>query len=629
MADCPKTHPIFGKSTILKSGFSLLFDFQGSIIMRKNCKIRRKTGLILLLFLVAFPITKSQTSFFKFVENPQDYFNQRIVRLPNGGMVIGDSSLKSLQNGLNGKIFATKIDPCGNVEWSYAYERPSQYLELKDITVNDQGEIFLFGSAYEGLDERVFLLKLKPSGASIAFNQINTGTVDHFSYSMDWQAGQIMIYGLLLDWNIQKQGFLAVFDERLNYKWGKRFTPFESFGEGVITKDNGFLGRSGPYIYRFSESGELDWALRLENEPVISPVAGPVEVNGGFIFEAFENNQAFIFKLGYSGELLWKSDLFPSSPYGAAIQTVYDGSILVFYNAPGDAGNFLSQLKLNASGDVLFQKRMVTDEVLNTGNLYAKSDSRNFVTLTGNAALPAGSSLVGTDFLIQFPINEESNECFAWETVNHLLPNNVRPNLVYFDTLVMNANIRSEYNGTIKSYPVEAPFYNACLAEDKIKVIVVDSILPCGIDWLVTLPSAEFSWEDIGAEKKRVLVEPGVYRAKNQNCDALTVYEYRLEKSACNCVAYLPNAFSPNEDGQNDLLLPFGNCTFLHVETQVFDRWGNLVFEGNNPEKIWDGTIKGEKAPSGVYIVKMVFEASDETGSMQFGSHIQDVLLIR
>ncbi len=70
-----------------------------------------------------------------------------------------------------------------------------------------------------------------------------------------------------------------------------------------------------------------------------------------------------------------------------------------------------------------------------------------------------------------------------------------------------------------------------------------------------------------------------------------------------NCPFYeLPNTFTPNGDGQNDLFVPFPYCFVESVDFQVFNRWGELVFQTENPDLNWDGTnIKGEQLSEGVY----------------------------
>lgn len=63
---------------------------------------------------------------------------------------------------------------------------------------------------------------------------------------------------------------------------------------------------------------------------------------------------------------------------------------------------------------------------------------------------------------------------------------------------------------------------------------------------------------------------------------------------------FIPNAFSPDGDGNNDILYVRG--IFIEdLQLLIFDRWGNLVFETRSQENGWDGTYKERKLDPGVY----------------------------
>jgi gliding motility-associated-like protein len=61
----------------------------------------------------------------------------------------------------------------------------------------------------------------------------------------------------------------------------------------------------------------------------------------------------------------------------------------------------------------------------------------------------------------------------------------------------------------------------------------------------------------------------------------------------------IPNIFTPNADGYNDKF-EYKNQEHWNFETQVFNRWGDLVFENKSSEN-WDGYYKGNKVSAGVY----------------------------
>lgn len=64
---------------------------------------------------------------------------------------------------------------------------------------------------------------------------------------------------------------------------------------------------------------------------------------------------------------------------------------------------------------------------------------------------------------------------------------------------------------------------------------------------------------------------------------------------------FIPNAFSPNDDQQNDILFVKGN-TIETMHIAIYDRWGEKVFETNDKNIGWDGTFKGAKVAPAVYV---------------------------
>lgn len=73
---------------------------------------------------------------------------------------------------------------------------------------------------------------------------------------------------------------------------------------------------------------------------------------------------------------------------------------------------------------------------------------------------------------------------------------------------------------------------------------------------------------------------------------------------------YIPNTFSPNGDGSNDRFYPRGRGLNSVKSLQIFNRWGEIVFENksflvNDPLQGWDGTYKGKKPQPDVYIYQI------------------------
>ncbi|GDX52120.1 hypothetical protein LBMAG27_11670 [Bacteroidota bacterium] len=89
------------------------------------------------------------------------------------------------------------------------------------------------------------------------------------------------------------------------------------------------------------------------------------------------------------------------------------------------------------------------------------------------------------------------------------------------------------------------------------------------------------------------------------------------------CEMYIPNAFSPNRDGTNDIFIPFGS-EVTHVYMRVYNRWGQMVYAGSSSDKSykgWNGYIGSDEAAVGVYsyVISATFinnETKEYTGNV-------------
>jgi gliding motility-associated-like protein len=72
------------------------------------------------------------------------------------------------------------------------------------------------------------------------------------------------------------------------------------------------------------------------------------------------------------------------------------------------------------------------------------------------------------------------------------------------------------------------------------------------------------------------------------------------------CDVYIPDAFSPNGDGENDEFKVYGHC-ITELTLQVFDRWGNQVFKGGDPSAAWDGSYGGSIMNTGTYVYQVQY----------------------
>ncbi|GAB3947689.1 hypothetical protein GCM10028805_20410 [Spirosoma harenae] len=93
-------------------------------------------------------------------------------------------------------------------------------------------------------------------------------------------------------------------------------------------------------------------------------------------------------------------------------------------------------------------------------------------------------------------------------------------------------------------------------------------------------------------------------------------------------IVYVPDAFTPNNDGVNDTLAFFLRASAANsYSVKIFNRWGNPVFTSQNAAEQWDGTFGGMPCPAGPYtwIITRQSSASTRNKQIQTGR----VLLIR
>ncbi len=94
--------------------------------------------------------------------------------------------------------------------------------------------------------------------------------------------------------------------------------------------------------------------------------------------------------------------------------------------------------------------------------------------------------------------------------------------------------------------------------------------------------------------------------------------ESELSTTVCidNCPYYeLPNTFTPNGDGHNDLFKPTKNIFIQYVDFKVYNQWGNLVFETTDAAINWDGTtFNNKQLADGTYYYTCIVYESRVTG---------------
>lgn len=124
---------------------------------------------------------------------------------------------------------------------------------------------------------------------------------------------------------------------------------------------------------------------------------------------------------------------------------------------------------------------------------------------------------------------------------------------------------------------------------------------------LPVFPGQTYTWFDQSSGNVKVFPREGKYFVKASTECGDTILRFEIMDTSCLCEFYVPNAFSPNNDGVNDVFGIEAQCNLIEYTLKIFNRWGEVLYESNNMNDVWDGTYKGELVPVGVYFYLLEF----------------------
>nr|WP_295869862.1 gliding motility-associated C-terminal domain-containing protein [uncultured Chitinophaga sp.] len=123
---------------------------------------------------------------------------------------------------------------------------------------------------------------------------------------------------------------------------------------------------------------------------------------------------------------------------------------------------------------------------------------------------------------------------------------------------------------------------------------------------LVLSPGAGFDsyrWQDGSTKPTFTVNQAGRYRVQVKNrcgtaVDAINITE-------CSPEIFLPNAFSPNGDGKNDIFRIVNYHGQQIIDFSIYNRWGECIFLTTDARQGWNGTFRGQLQPLGTYVYKL------------------------
>ncbi len=133
------------------------------------------------------------------------------------------------------------------------------------------------------------------------------------------------------------------------------------------------------------------------------------------------------------------------------------------------------------------------------------------------------------------------------------------------------------------------------------------------------MPNATYTWQDGSNDSTYKVTQAGTYWVSAYFPDYnITTYDtINIMYKDCDTTEkiipdiYIPNSFTPNGDGKNDVFNIKTVYEFSEFKLVIYNRWGDMIFESEDINKGWDGTYKVKPVPLGVYVYQLTATIKD------------------
>jgi len=336
---------------------------------------------------------------------------------------------------------------------------------------------------------------------------------------------------------------------------------------------------------------------------------------GGAYFQGANagSSDAFILKFNNTGLLLW------ATYYGGSGNEVFkeydglaiDGCGKVYVAFSTQSGNIPTQVSCGNSSYIDTSYGGSQDEFIvqfdNSGNrLWASYIGGDTVDGRGILAIDTNDNLfMGGEFAFytnssDLPMANPGGGAYFDNTPNGEDDSYILKFIPSYDTATIASTVCDSYTSSSGNYI----WTSSGTYTDTV-------ITPCGCDTIYTINLTinstttstdvqtacdSFTWIDSNTYTASTNTPTNTLVAAN-GCDSIVILNLQIN---CDFFVYLPNAFTPNGDGANDMLYIRGS-EVENITIKIFDRWGNIVFESIDILNGWDGKTKGIPANQGVY----------------------------
>ncbi|MFN0213432.1 MAG: gliding motility-associated C-terminal domain-containing protein [Saprospiraceae bacterium] len=578
----------------------------------------------ILLLLAFLPDLLSAQAFFQ--KTYDHFFTDRantVEVLPNGNIVVAGAT--ALQNSSMQNMQVVMLNEMGEKLWAKNYASGPR-TEALDIMRAADGNLLVVYDAFNASGEaKASWMKINPLNGSIVWSRraIPSSRLPKISRLQD---GYLLTGDFVIS-PTDRDAMAVKINENGDVVWYKIFGEpgYEQLGE-CWQDPTGIIHCSGYHIEinesqgiyaRFNAVGDMPGAIQRysigDNTDLLSHVS-PLE-NNGLLFAG--NSQGFNDNFARAWTVTTDRDgnLKTSYTYGidgkhigvTDLITLPGDQFVLSLGRPSPSGTPATLIKINGNndmlwqntykgdgtGNILWQVKPYEDGFVTTGTSTSGNQNNFFLAKTDEKG-KAGDCCPASSGLKRQVVTPEQTAFVPNETIGFQAQNAI---LTLMDVPIITNTI---------CLPIDVNFELAdstlCPGECT-QISLLDNI--AGVDYTLSIIGAEpdptISGRICHTDGGQIIVtRKGTFNGCENELSKI------VEIGAKEDV--FPNAFTPNGDGANDVFRPVFPCEVVYSNLKVFSRWGELVFETDEPATGWDGQINGLDAPSDVYVWWLEYE---------------------
>jgi gliding motility-associated-like protein len=513
--------------------------------------------------------------------------------------------------------YVLKLDISGNFIWVKTLSSVTN-IQSFDVEIDAAENIYCVGTFNENV-------RIDPTGANVLINAQGTVNALLFKLTTDgnllWAknfGGNTLVNGIHLTVDVQQQVYIVgTFDATMDVDPGPATTNLTSAGSFDIFIAK--LSAAGNFLFGFSLGGtDFDGP-----QSIVLDAQKNIYITGNFLKTASFDPYSGGIQLTSRGEsdaFLQKYSQCEAISTTNIIATTCNSYLLngQLYNASG----IYTQVLKNAAGcDSIITLQLSITRIITEMDVTICSGET--YTAGGSAQINSG---VYTDTL------QNAAGCDSLVITRLTVLPSPKPNLGADRNICAGTNsilfpgIFASYlwsNGAVSPgiainstgiFWVRVTGANGCISIDSLVVVklvsVPKTLLPSAVEicegdaiHLKVAGYQKYLWntgDTTAAIKVRL---PGIYSLKVSTAEGCEGMDSTRVTTLLNCIPFsIPSAFTPNNDGLNDLFRPIIQQEISDYRFAVFNRWGQQIFVSTQRNRGWDGTSNGQPAEKGTYV---------------------------